>query len=198
MIAREDFAKVMGVFADRIGRALTPATYDVYFDTLSEVLTTEEFLAGARIVFRTHQFNTWPAPQQFIDAAKPKPEPALAAGELFEKVLSACANQYEPRDVMLQRIEALGPVALRAFRGAGGFRDFVCPLDTQLPFLRNRFVENYEAATVEETRRADAVAALDAGALDPRVAGLVKTTSRAIASPSGRDRALPAGDRDAA
>jgi hypothetical protein len=67
VIDRKVFAGVMGGFADRFGRALAPATADMYYDILAAELTTEEFLAGARIVFQKHTYNAWPAPQLFID-----------------------------------------------------------------------------------------------------------------------------------
>lgn len=193
MIDREEFAKVMAVFSDKIGRALKPPTFDAYLDTLSESLTTEEFLAGARIVFKTHQFNTWPAPQQFVDAAKPKVPVALEAGEMFEKVLAIACSAYVPRVERLERIKALGPTAERVFRAAGAFREFEGALESQVPFIRNRFVEAYEASTIAAEQKDRAQKALDRGALDPRVQGLVRSTTERLSS--GRDRALPAGDQ---
>lgn len=191
---REAFARVMGFFSDKIGRPLLPPTYDLYFETLSESLTTEEFLAGARIVFKTHQFNTWPAPQQFVDAVRPPTAHGLDAAELFEKCLRIVGHHGMVNAVKAKaEIDALGEPVARAFRAAGGFRDFVNVLETQVAFLRQRFVEAYEAATVAEDQKARAIAALDRGALDPRVQGLVRSVAdhRVI----GRDRALPAGDR---
>lgn len=198
MIEREQFAKVMGAFADRIGRALTPFTYDVYYDTLSESLTTGEFLAGARIVFKTHTFNTWPAPQQFIDAIKPPAQHALKAAELFEQCRRIVAHHgYTKALAAKAEIDQLGPAVARAFRAAGGIREFTNALEEQVPFLRHRFTDAFEAAATETEQRDRAATALDAGALDPRVLGLVKDTTRSLTS-SGRDRALPPGDRDVA
>lgn len=194
MIDRTEFARAMAAFADRIGRALAPATAEAYYETLSEALTTEEFLAGARVVFRAHQFNTWPAPQQFIDAVKPPTEPKLAAAEAFERVLVAVGSIYDPPAARAARLGALGPVVDRAYRAAGGFREFASVLEKDLPFLRARFIEAYVGATTEEARRDTALAALDRGALDPRVHGLVRSTTAALTA-TGRDRALPAGDR---
>lgn len=195
MIDRTEFAKVMGVFADKIGRALAPATADVYYDTLSESLTTEEFLAGARIVFKTHQFNTWPAPQQFVDAAKPQQSNALAGAELFEQVLAIMTRGTATRQERAEKIAALGPVAERVFRAAGGFREFHEVLESQVPFIRNRFVEAYEAAATQAEHEARAVAALDRGAMDTRALRLVQSTTNSMRGPSPRDRALPVGDR---
>lgn len=201
MIDRTEFAKVMGVFADRIGRPLAPATAEVYFETLGEALTTEEFVAGARIVFRAHTFNTWPAPQQFIDAVRPGQDPALAGAEMFEDVVKAVGSMYDDHNARVQRLAALGPIAERAYRAAGGYRDFVNVLEKDRPFLRNRFVEAFVAATEEQTRHGQALAALDRGALDPVVENLVTGTVKKLARPlrilpdSSRDRALPRGDR---
>lgn len=192
MIERTAFAKIMGVFADRIGRALAPATAEAYYDALSDQLTTDQFLAGARIVFRSHQFNTWPAPQQFIDAAQPRPAAALAAAEAFELSLEIMGDSRVPILERKARVLSLGPTAARAFIAAGGIREFnLLPLD-QVPWLRKRFVEAWQDAASEEARRADALRALDHGALDPRAAHLVSATTHALSV--GRDRAMPTGD----
>lgn len=182
----------MGVFADKIGRALAPATAEEYFLALSIALTTEEFVAGARVVFRTHQFNTWPAPAQFIDAAKPKPEITLLAAEAFEQALDIMGDSRVPVGTRKAQVEALGPATTRAFRAAGGIREFQMVLLDQVPWLRNRFVEAYGAATSDESRAEHALAAgVPHEVLDPRVGGMVKRLSDQY---SGRDRALPRGD----
>lgn len=188
MIDRIAFAKVMGGFADRIGRALAPETAAMYFDVLSERLTTDEFLAGARIVFRAHAFNTWPAPQQFIDAANPQAAPRLSGAEVFEQVL-ALTNDPRIPDARA-RVLALGPVVERAFRAAGGLREFANVLEADVKWLRKNFIEAYEHAASHDDRTQDATIAL--GAVDPAVQRLVADVSSAKTFPlSGRERALP-------
>ena len=182
----------MGVFADRLGRALAPATAEEYYLALSLALTTEEFVAGARVVFRTHQFNTWPAPMQFIHAAKPEPEDTLLAAEAFEHTLEIMGDSRVPLMTRKAQVEALGPATARAFRAAGGIREFQMVLLDQVPWLRNRFMDAYEAATSDESKAEHALAAgVRYEDLDPRIVGMVTQLSDKY---SGRDRALPRGD----
>lgn len=208
MIDRVAFARVMGGFADRIGRALAPETAEMYYDVLASTLTTDEFLAGARIVFRSHVYNTWPSPQQFIDAIKPANAPALDAGELFETVLETVNRTSLPWSDRLASIMALGPVVERAYRAAGGRREMECvPLDS-VPFVRRRFVEAFEHAVESEARQQDAAGSLAAVQSIPRIGevedgarmvvqGLAQLKSLPSKSPkvfplSGRDRAAGA------
>lgn len=163
MIDPAAFARVMGGFADKIGRALAPETSAMYYDVLSESLTTDEFLAGARIVFRNHSYNTWPAPHQFIDAVKPKDAPALAASDVFERLLGS----QHPERIAL----GIGPAALRAFRATGGKREFTAVLEQDVKWLRQRFVENYEHAVKAFDAGADAHRALEA--VSPKVAAII-------------------------
>ena len=177
MIERAEFAKVMGAFADRIGRALSPPTAEMYLELLGESLTTEEFLAGARIVFRAHTFNTWPAPQQFIDAVKPPTPVGLDAAEMFERVTKAVGTVYD-NEGRRERLALLGPVAERAYRAAGGARQFLNVLEKDAPFLRKRFMEAYEGAVESAKLNGDAAAALSAGTPNPIEELLRDTTER--------------------
>lgn len=198
MIDRLAFAKVMGGFADRIGRALAPETSDMYYDVLSSALSTDEFLAGARIVFRSHSYNTWPAPQQFIDAGRPAVVPALDAGEAFERVLEIVNRTTRTPNWSdrLTEVLALGPVVERAFRAAGGRRDMEnAPLDS-VPFIRRRFVEAYEHASESEAHAADLAGALASvqapriGEMESGAALVVKGLAQLKSMPlTGRDRA---------
>jgi hypothetical protein len=198
VIDRLSFAKVMGGFADRVGRALAPETAEMYYDVLSSALTTTEFLAGARIVFRSHAYNTWPAPQQFIAAAKPEAAAKLTGSEVFEKVL-ALTNDPRITD-HAQQVAALGPIVERAYRAAGGYREFRDVLEADVKWIRKLFVENYELAESAALREQDA--ALSLSAVDGSVAGLIEhvAAARSLPAPkvfplSGRDRAAGT-DRD--
>lgn len=192
MIDRLAFARVMGGFADKIGRALAPATAEMYYDVLSSALTTEQFLAGARIVFRIHAYNTWPAAQQFIDAAKPEAAAKLTGSEAFEKVL---ALTNDPRITNhAEQVAALGPVVERAYRAAGGYREFRDVLEADVKWIRKLFVENYELAESAALRQTDASLSLEA--VDGSVMGLINRVAeqKSIPAPkvfplSGRDRA---------
>lgn len=199
MIDRIAFAKVMGGFADKIGRALAPETSEMYFDVLTSALETEEFLAGARIVFRSHVYNTWPAPQQFIDAAKPKAAAALSGAEAFERVLDLTNQPQRDWSIRHAELLMLGPVVERAFRAVGGRRELDGILEADVPFARRRFLEAYEHAAEVNDRETDAAAAL-ASVQAPRlgetedglqlvVKGLAQLKSLPL---SGRDRAANA------
>lgn len=167
MIDPAAFAKVMGAFADKIGRPLQADTAALYYDVLSEALDSNEFLAGARVVFRNHSYNTWPAPHQFIDAVKPKGSPALDAGDAFEKLIGA---QHPDRIAL-----GLGPVAMRAFRAAGGRREFTAVLESDVHWLRRRFVEAYEHAARVHDAEGQAHVAL--AAVDPSAVALIDDVS---------------------
>lgn len=201
MIDKLAFAKVMGGFADRIGRALAPETAEMYFDVLNDALSTEEFLAGARIVFRSHAYNTWPAPQQFIDAGRPAIIPALDAGEAFERVIEIVnrTTQTPNWSDRLREILLLGPVVERAFRAAGGRRDTEHIPVESVPFVRRRFVEAYEHAAEADRHGAELAGALAAvhapriGEMDDGAALIVRGLAQLKAAPlSGRDRAANA------
>lgn len=181
MIERESFAVVMAGFADRFGRALSPATAEMYYELLSGALSTEEFLAGARILFQHHPYNAWPPPQAFIDAVKPKAAAKLNAAEVFEHILSIDSNVYTPIDERFQKILALGPVAVRAYRAAGGRREFENVLVDDVKWLSNRFVEAFEAASAEDAAQTEARIALEA--VDPAAAQLIAQTATKLGAP---------------
>lgn len=184
MIDPAVFARVMGGFADKIGRALAPETSAMYYDVLSESLTSDEFLAGARIVFRNHSYNTWPAPHQFIDAVKPKGSAALDGADLFEQLI----GKQHPERIAL----GMGPAVMRAFRAAGGRREFVDCLEQDVKWLRQRFVEAYQHADAAQDAETQAHVAL--AAVDPTIRAMVEQIAEAKALPVDR-KTLAAGDR---
>lgn len=183
MIDPAVFARVMGGFADKIGRALAPETSAMYYDVLSESLTSEEFLAGARIVFRNHSYNTWPAPHQFIDAVKPKGAPLLDGADIFEQLV----GKQHPERIAL----GMGPEVMRAFRAAGGRREFVDVLEQDVKWLRQRFVEAYEHAVTHHEAEHQAHVAL--AAVDPTIRAMVDKIAEAKSLPVDR-KALAAGE----
>lgn len=167
MIELPKFARVMGTFADRIGKPLTKDTLRLYYAVLSASLTTEQFLAGAAIVFRTHAYNTWPAPQQFIDAVLPPAASTLSAAEAFERVLAIASRSSIPPHERDAAIAAFGAVVVRAYRAAGGRRRFENILDDDVTWARRDFIGAYEGAISEEARATDAAIALDAADAGP-------------------------------
>lgn len=184
MIDPAVFAKVMGGFADKIGRALAPETSAMYYDVLSESLDSTEFLAGARIVFRNHSYNTWPAPHQFIDAVKPKGSALLDGQEAFDRLLG---SQHPDRLAL-----GMGPAVMRAFRAAGGKREFTDVLEQDVKWLRQRFVEHYEHAA--KVADAEGQANLALAAVDPLARSLIENVTASIGSKIDH-KSLAAGDR---
>lgn len=204
MIERMAFARVMGGFADRIGRALAPETAEMYYDVLASELTTDQFMAGARIVFRSHTYNTWPSPQQFIDAIKPKASASLDAADVFETVLEIVNRTSLDWSERQRQIMALGPIVERAYRAAGGRREMECVPVESVPFTRRRFVEAFEHATENEARQSDAAGALEAVSaprlteMEDGAAMVVQGLARMKSLPSKRPDVLPLSGRDRA
>jgi hypothetical protein len=190
VIDKDIFAHQMGVLADRIGRPLKAPTLRMYFQSLSAELTTEQFVAATTLAFNLHdgKYRDWPSPMQLVELIRPLPGPTLDAFEAFERVL---ALTNDPRTSLPRRIEAIqaiGATAVRAFRAAGGMRDFVNVLETDVVWLRRRFVEAYTAAT--ETAIAERDASLALAKADDQVVALVQSVAAARAIAPTNSRAL--------
>ncbi len=179
MIDRESFATMMAIFAERIGRPLAPASAQMYHDILSRELTTEEFLAGARVVFRNHTINTWPAPIEFIEAVKPATlTPLVDAGMAFEKLLTFACDHYADATEVERKVREMGTVAAFAYRAAGGRAVFRDLLQTDEPFVRRRFETLYCEQAAAVARDEDARVALDE--VDPKARTLIKKVAQAL------------------
>jgi hypothetical protein len=186
MIDHEIFLQYMALLADRIGRPLAGPTQLMYHRELSAALSTEQFVAAATIAFNrwNAEFRTWPSPQQLIAMVMPSPETALSALEAFEQVLSATTDSRVPLPDAVATVETIGPAAARAFRAAGGIREFRGVLEQDLPWLRRRFVEAYEAAA--EAIVNDRTAAHALTAANETVASLIADLSRPRQMPGAR------------
>jgi hypothetical protein len=69
VIDRDTFAGWMRAFSERLGRPLSAQTQAAYYAELSARLTTDEFTAGARVLFGRDLYGQYPGPQAFVDAA---------------------------------------------------------------------------------------------------------------------------------
>lgn len=107
MLDRNTFARVMRVFADRIGRGLEADTQAMYYATLGEELDTETFQRAAVLVFKTHGYNTWPAPGAFLDAAKLVRHERDAEIKQTQKLLAAYSEIPAPRDEAVEEFGRL-------------------------------------------------------------------------------------------
>jgi hypothetical protein len=183
MIDREMFKQHMALIADRIGRPLAGPTQVEYYRQLSPQLTTQQFVAAATLVFNTWsaEYRVWPSPQQIVELITPVAKPALTAAEAFERVLAATNDPRYPINEQRIKVQELGATAVRAFHAAGGMRDFRNVLESDVPWLRKRFVEAYELAC--ENADAERTAALALNDAESRVAALVSSVASAKAMP---------------
>jgi hypothetical protein len=185
MITEEIFLQQMALLADRIGRPLAGPTQREYHRQLTAALTTEQFVAAATLAFNRWggEYRNWPSPQQIIDLVAPVAKTSLTASEAFEYVLAATNDPRVSIDEQRAKVQQFGAATLRAFYAAGGMRDFRNVLESDVPWLRRRFVEVYDAAVDNEhAKHAATLALADAEA---RVAALITS----VAS----QRTLPAG-----
>lgn len=184
MIDQEIFLQQMALLADRIGRPLAGPTQREYHRQLSEALTTQQFLAATTLAFNTWsgEFRLWPSPAQLIELVTPVAKPALSAVEAFELVLAATNDPRISIADARTRVQQLGAAAVRAFHAAGAMRDFRNVLESDVPWVRRRFVEAYEAAAENaDAERAAMLALQDA---DARVEALIGTLAAAKQLPA--------------
>ena len=156
MIDRQQFAVAMAAFADRIGRPLSPVTAEFYLAALDGELTTDEFMAGARIVFKRHTYNTWPSPQEFIDAIKAKP--VSVDGEKILRQIEKL-SVYLPTTGMIpphvgKVRDELGDDIADAYATAGAARCF-SENDTTREIASRDFLKGLEAAVERAVIRGD-------------------------------------------
>lgn len=184
MIDPQVYANQMGLVGDRIGRQLHEATLREYYRHLSAALTTEQFVAATTLVFhaKSAEYRNWPSPRELIELVTPTENPALAGAEAFERVLGITNDPRIPPHEQRQEIQRLGAAAVRAFHAAGGMRDFRNVLETDVPWLRRRFLEAYALACEHaESERAATLALNDA---ETRVAALVSSVASTKAMPA--------------
>lgn len=79
MIDPEAFAGWMAAFTARLGKPLDERAHDAYYAALAAEMDTPTFERAAQRVFTAHEFNTWPAPIEFLAAAASVRRDPLAA-----------------------------------------------------------------------------------------------------------------------
>jgi len=80
----------------------------------------------------------------------------------------------------LPKVQAMGAATVRAYRAAGGWRDFRNVLEVDVTWVRRRFVEAYEAAT--ENANAERASTLALAAAEDTVQSLVASTAAKLAA----------------
>lgn len=184
MIDKEVFAQRMALLAGRIGRELEPPVLREYYLDLSARLTTEQFFAASALAFKQWDgaFRVWPSPDQLVELIIPVTSPSLSALEAFEECVRAHRwPVWTPRptpDTAREKIMLMGAAVFRAYKAAGGWREFAEPIERDLPFLRKRFVEAYEDATTNA--EASQAAALALAAANEQVSALVSGVAQTI------------------
>ena len=94
MIDQDVFNIEWAVICERFNRDPSHVLAARYFQALSPRMTTEEFLAAARVVFEEQTF--FPRPMDFIEAIRPSVEAeALAQWELCDQVMAGSTKALE-------------------------------------------------------------------------------------------------------
>lgn len=183
MIDRQIFAHQMGILADRIGRDLKAPTLRAYYQALKQSLTTEQFVAATTLAFRTitGDYRVWPSPAQLIELVTPVADPTLSGADAFERVLAITNDPRIPIGERVPMIQELGAATVRAFRAAGGRREFENVPEDQVKWLRRSFLEAYTAAC--ENADAERVASLALASASAQVRALVNATADKLSMP---------------
>lgn len=181
-IPTEMFSGWMGTIGDRFGRALEPATMKGYHRILSNALTEEQFDRAAAIVFARFEYKgSWPSPQVFIDAGRPRSQPELDAAETLRVIrLLIRANGYaiEARPSYFH----LEPHIRRAVDAVGGIkRVHESTLESE-PFLLRDFAKALGQA--KEAHTAAVLAGVAPQQLDPSVRAAIDTVSQRMQIPA--------------
>lgn len=145
MIEPQIFARLMGAFGERIGKALSADALAMYSAILSAELTTEEFQAAMQHVFRNHEWNTWPSPKQIIESVKPNDELKAATAWDALDLEMRCLSHLPTAEVM-QALDARleDKVALQTFAALGGPRRFRAATTEYLKSeMRREFLREY-------------------------------------------------------
>lgn len=130
-IDRRAFTAEFTLLLERFGREPHQILIARYFEYLNAKLTTEEFTAAARKLFEEARY--WPAPIDFLHAAKG--DPKRLAADAWGALLTA-AQRGRPTDAP--------PEAIAALRRAGAtFRDVETATDYRLGELQRAFATEY-------------------------------------------------------
>ena len=136
MIDPQVFAKAWSLICERWNRETTNELSKLYYDAISERLSTEQFRVAAAHVLANNEF--WPRPADFWEAISEDTEAlALEQWEL-------CYRVMEGETHVLDRMSPAGQRAVALLGGVGRLRN--TPLDS-VPFVRKEFLELHETVT---------------------------------------------------
>jgi hypothetical protein len=151
MINKTAFTQWITLFGEKFNKPLSAPSQLVFYDLCNAELTTDEFVAGAKLVYRDNTF--FPSPKELIEKAKPTANPALEAADVFRDILTWNGSE----NLMAAARVKLTDIGLRAFLAVGGPAKFRTLLASEEVFVRREFVAAYTAARqdAKERERAD-------------------------------------------
>jgi hypothetical protein len=145
MIDPQVFARYMIAIADRIKSPLSDATNALYYVTLSEKMTTQQFEDAAREVFATYSGFAFPSLQTFLDNVS---APLVDVDYVLRRIHELGEYNAQVGWVLpsLARVrESFGPQVAEAYALAGAGRCYA-DTDTTRDIARREFGKALEAA----------------------------------------------------
>lgn len=169
MIDRDTFGDVWAILEERFGKEHSQPTRAMYYKSLSERLTTEEFRGAARHLFDSAEF--FPKPDDFVEAVRGDTETrALKSWETVEQVVRG----FSSRDELTSEAE-------RTVKLMGGMRQLRMTRDENWPHRRREFLKLYgDAERIEEQESRDHLEPSDTGAEQ-----LLEEATGAVSLPGG-------------
>lgn len=131
MIDKSAFRDVWAVLEERFGKEHSGPTRAMYYQSLSEKLSTEEFKVAARRLFDSAEF--FPKPDDFVEEVRGDTETrALKSWETVDQVVRGFASRDELTDE-----------AERTVKLMGGMRQLRMTRDENWPHRRREFLKLY-------------------------------------------------------
>lgn len=126
MIDSTIYARYMAAIADRTKSPIAPATIALYYVTLSDAMSTEQFEMAARRVFSEYDDFGFPPPAVFLTALAATAPPI--DGDAILRRISALGSHHPNRGWIYPRLDvirdALGDGIAQAYAAAGADRCF--------------------------------------------------------------------------
>lgn len=139
MIDRRVFAEQFAMLEDRFNREFSKDSKAMYYEVLSDELSTEEFQVAVRDIFRSATY--FPKPDDFVEAVQGDEQ--QKALEDWEKVEDVFLNLASPDD--------LSPEGRRTVKLMGGWRQIGKASDSDWPHVRKEFLRLYgDAVRMED------------------------------------------------
>jgi hypothetical protein len=184
MIDKNAFSAGMGLLAANFNKTVDPALSRIWYGTLSQRLTTEQFEQAVQLSIANDDF--WPTAAALVaKVAPPSLESrGLAALEHVNRVVNSVGGfRYLPHDRFVSEFDAPTRAAISA---CGGLREMANVSEERYAALTRKFATAY-------AKSLEAPVALPATGTDNRVTGLVRGVSRALALVDYKNRAAGEG-----